>query len=75
MALPAGPRLTARPATPTGTINAGEQPLALSTEGRDGLLYIPAGYVASKPAPLVLMRPYGLAGKTPCKAMQKLTTR
>ena len=55
LALPAGPRLTARPATPTGTITVGEQPLGLSTEGRDGLLYVPAGYVANKPAPLVLM--------------------
>jgi len=50
----AGPRLKSRPATPTGKIALGEQALALAT-GRDGLLYVPASYVPSKPAPLVLM--------------------
>ena len=54
-ALSATGRLTARPGTPTGSITAGEQPLALATDGRDGLLYVPAGYSASAPAPLVLM--------------------
>jgi predicted esterase len=54
VALPASGRLTARPGTPTGTITLGEQPLSLG-DGRDGLLYVPAGYVATKPAPLVLM--------------------
>jgi phospholipase/carboxylesterase len=54
LALPAKGRLSARPGTPTGTITPGEQPLSLA-EGRDGLLYVPAGYSASKPAPLVLM--------------------
>lgn len=54
LALPAGGRLTARPATPTASVNLGEQPLSLGN-GRDGLLYVPAGYVATKPAPLVLM--------------------
>jgi phospholipase/carboxylesterase len=55
LALAAGPRLTARPGAPTGSITVGEQPLGLSNDGRDGLLYVPAGYVATKPAPLVLM--------------------
>ena len=54
LALPAGGRLTARPAAPTSSISVGEQPLALG-DGRDGLLLVPARYVATKPAPLVLM--------------------
>jgi phospholipase/carboxylesterase len=54
LALQAGGRLSARPATPTGTIAPGEQPLSLGS-GRDGLLYVPAGYSAATPAPLVLM--------------------
>jgi phospholipase/carboxylesterase len=54
LARPARGRLTARPGTPTGTIAAGEQALSLA-DGRDGLLYIPAGYTAAKPAPLVVM--------------------
>ena len=54
LALPAGGRLTARPATPTASVNLGEQSLSLG-DGRDGLLYVPASYAAAKPAPLVLM--------------------
>ena len=54
LALPAGGRLTARPGQPTGTITPGEQALSLG-DSRDGLLYVPAGYAADKPAPLVLM--------------------
>jgi phospholipase/carboxylesterase len=54
LALPAGGRLTARPGVPTGSATLGEQPLSLG-DGRDGLLYVPAGYTAEKPAPLVLM--------------------
>jgi phospholipase/carboxylesterase len=54
LALPAGGRLSARPTTPTSSIDLGEQALSLG-DGRDGLLYVPAGYVATKPAPLVLM--------------------
>jgi phospholipase/carboxylesterase len=54
LALPAGGRLTARPATPTTSVNLGEQSLSLG-DGRDGLLYVPASYAAMKPAPLVLM--------------------
>ena len=55
LALTADGRLTARPGTPKGAVATGEQPLALSGDGRDGLLYIPASYEPSKPAPLVLM--------------------
>jgi predicted esterase len=55
LALPPGGRLSARPGKTTGTINVGEQALGLSNEGRDGLLFVPAGYTPSKPAPLVLM--------------------
>ena len=54
LALTVGARLTARPGTPTGSSTLGEQPLSLGGD-RDGLLYVPAGYVATKPAPLVLM--------------------
>jgi phospholipase/carboxylesterase len=52
---PVGPRITARPGTPTATITPGERALSLGGDGRDGLLYVPASYSASKPAPLVLM--------------------
>ena len=41
-------------------ITPGEQALALG-DGRDGLLYVPGGYAADKPAPLVLML-HGAAG-------------
>jgi phospholipase/carboxylesterase len=54
LALTAGARLSARPGTPTRSATPGEQPLSLA-DGRDGLLYVPAGYDATKPAPLVLM--------------------
>jgi phospholipase/carboxylesterase len=47
-------RLQARPEQPTGAPAPGLQPLGLET-GRDGLLYVPAGYDAARPAPLVLM--------------------
>jgi phospholipase/carboxylesterase len=36
-------------------VTPGEQPLSLGNDGRDGLLYVPAGYAAATPAPLVLM--------------------
>jgi predicted esterase len=39
---------------PTGTAPVGLQPLGLSAK-RDGLLYVPKNYQASKPAPLVVM--------------------
>jgi predicted esterase len=54
LALPSGGRLTARPSAPTSAITLGEQPLSLGS-GRDGLLYVPAGYIVSRPASLVLM--------------------
>ena len=55
LALPTSGRLTARPGTPTGSVTPGEQPLSLGNDGRDGLLYVPASYAATTPAPLVLM--------------------
>jgi phospholipase/carboxylesterase len=55
LALPTSGRLTARPGTPTGSVTPGEQPLSLGNDGRDGLLYVPTGYAAATPAPLVLM--------------------
>lgn len=54
MALPPGPRLSARPGPPTRSVVPGEQALGL-VAGRDGLLYIPESYSPSTPAPLVLM--------------------
>ena len=54
LALPTGGRLNARPTTPTDAIDVGEHALSLGS-GRDGLLYVPASYVASAPAPLILM--------------------
>jgi phospholipase/carboxylesterase len=63
LASTANGRLTARPRTPTGTVTLGEQRLSLGDE-RDGLLYVPAGYVASRPAPLVVML-HGAGGSAP----------
>lgn len=55
---PAGQgRLRARPAPAAPLVGAaplGLQPLGLES-GRDGLLYVPAGYRPEQPAPLVLM--------------------
>ena len=56
-------RLTARPGAPTGNAALGEHRLSLGGE-RDGLLYVPAGYVASRPAPLVVML-HGAGGSAP----------
>lgn len=47
-------RLLARPKPPTGMGKLGLQPLGLDGD-RDGLLYVPAGYQADRPAPMVLM--------------------
>lgn len=47
-------RFLARPQTVTDTAPAGLHPLKLDA-GRDGLLYVPVGYSATHPAPLVLM--------------------
>ena len=49
-------RLLARPAAPPSgeSVPTGLRPLGLGRE-RDGLVYIPPGYDASRPAPLVLM--------------------
>jgi len=46
-------RLLARPQQPTDDAPVGQQPLGLEA-GRDGLLYVPAGYQPDRPAPLVL---------------------
>ena len=55
LARTAGGRLTARPAAPTTSVTPGEHPLTLGEGGRDGILYVPSGYLATNPAPLVLM--------------------
>jgi phospholipase/carboxylesterase len=47
-------RLLARPGAPTGEIRPGLHPLGIAV-GRDGLLYVPAGYRPDRPAPLALM--------------------
>lgn len=47
-------RLTSRPGTPSDFPEAGLRALGLGI-GRDGLLFIPASYRPSSPAPLVLM--------------------
>ncbi len=47
-------RLLARPLQPTGTPKTGLYPLGLDN-GRDGLVFVPASYQASQPAPLILM--------------------
>ncbi|MBD2101920.1 phospholipase [Leptolyngbya sp. FACHB-261] len=47
-------RLLARPSQPSGTAPLGLQRLDLDA-GRDALLYVPKGYRATQPAPLVLM--------------------
>jgi len=46
-------RLLARPQQPTDDAPVGLQPLGLEA-GRDGLLYVPAGYQPDRPAPLVV---------------------
>lgn len=56
-------RLSARPGTPTGTITSGEHRLSLGGE-RDGVLYVPTSYAASRPAALVLML-HGAGGSAP----------
>jgi phospholipase/carboxylesterase len=47
-------RLRVRPAPSTEAVAPGVHPLRLGT-GRDGLLYVPTGYEAARPAPLALM--------------------
>ena len=54
----AGPaRITARPGAPSGTPTIGFSPLGLLNQftGRDGLLYVPASYRPSSPAPLLIL--------------------
>ncbi len=47
-------RFLARPKVPTGQAKLGLQPLGLGSK-RDGFVYVPTTYQASRPAPLVLM--------------------
>src|SRR5262245_59308204 len=47
-------RLSARPAAAAGDAPRGLQTLGPDTE-RDGLLYVPVGYQATRPAPLAVM--------------------
>jgi phospholipase/carboxylesterase len=54
-------RLLARPGPCDGAAPLGLQPLGLG-RGRDGFLYVPAGYTADRPAPLVLML-HGVRGR------------
>ena len=56
-------RFTARPGTPTITPAKGETPLGLAT-GRDGIMYVPASYTPSRPAPLMVML-HGAGGSGP----------
>jgi predicted esterase len=54
----AGPaRITARPSAPSGTPVIGFSPLGLLNRftGRDGLIYVPASYRSSSPAPLLIL--------------------
>ena len=46
-------RLASRPGTPSGSAEPGMHELGLA-DGLDGVHYVPAGYSASTPAPLVL---------------------
>lgn len=71
IALPPGGRLSARPGTPTGSVALGEQLLSLGTD-RDGILYVPAGYAAARPAPLVVML-HGASGSAQ-GALRRLRT-
>jgi predicted esterase len=50
----AGGRLTARPGEPNRAVEPGLHRLGLDPR-RDALLYVPAGYDAARPAPLVVM--------------------
>jgi len=50
----AGALAYARPARAAAAVRIGQQPLKIGDD-RDGLLYIPRGYQADIPAPLVLM--------------------
>ena len=54
-------RLQTRPGEPAISIASGTHTLGLAS-GRDGLLYVPAGYDASVPAPLVLLL-HGAGGR------------
>lgn len=53
--------LTARPGGPTEALAPGRHPLSLAS-GRDGFLYVPAGYEAATPAPLMILL-HGAGGR------------
>ncbi len=54
-------RLTARPGPTSASVEPGRHPLGLGAN-RDGLLYVPPGYAAAAPAPLVVML-HGAGGR------------
>lgn len=56
-----GGRLTARPSPPADRVSPGEHALGLD-EARDGVLFVPRGYDASRAAPLVVML-HGAGGR------------
>jgi phospholipase/carboxylesterase len=49
-----GAKLSSRPKQRSKSIASGTHPLGLSNGERDGLLYVPKSFDASKPAPLIL---------------------
>jgi phospholipase/carboxylesterase len=63
-------RIKARPGTPTGSVAPGTTALGVSSGPRDGLLRVPSGYRADRPAPLVMML-HG-AGGSAATAIQRL---
>jgi phospholipase/carboxylesterase len=57
------PRLDARPGSgPFPNVALGSQPLGIGVGGRDGILYIPEGYLSTAPAPLLLLL-HGATGR------------
>jgi phospholipase/carboxylesterase len=62
-------RFTARPGTPTGSVDPGLNRLGLDA-GRDGLLYVPASYVPGTPAPFLLaLHGAGITAEGPINLM------
>lgn len=48
-------QVPASPAVPAVTVPRGQSPLGISDDGRDGVLFVPASYRDSVPAPLLIM--------------------
>src|SRR5262245_20809152 len=46
---------TAKPPAPADDIPYGKNPLGISSDGRDGTLYVPKSYKDGSPAPLLIM--------------------